>query len=154
MFKWSKISNYEDRHKIWARVPPHIHRRNTSERAICTFKNHIISGLAACDPDFPIDEWNRLIEQYEFLLNLLQNSRINPKVSSWTYINSIFDFNKTPLTPQEQKYCFIPFHTEPAYQLGLSWYLRIVYSPSTRLLPLSHNSYPHYKESNIKVIVS
>jgi hypothetical protein len=27
-------------------VPPHIHRRNAAERAIRTFKNYLISGLA------------------------------------------------------------------------------------------------------------
>ena len=26
-------------------VPPHIHRRNAAERAICTYTNHLIAGL-------------------------------------------------------------------------------------------------------------
>ena len=29
-------------------VPPNQHRRNTAERAIRTFKNHLLSGLATC----------------------------------------------------------------------------------------------------------
>ena len=39
-------------------VPPHQHRRNAAERAIHTFKNHFLSGLATCDPDFPIRQWD------------------------------------------------------------------------------------------------
>ena len=31
-------------------VPPHIHRRNTAERAIRTFKNHFLAGLASVNP--------------------------------------------------------------------------------------------------------
>ena len=63
-------------------VPPHQHRRNAAERAIRTFKNHFLSGLASCDPDFPLREWDRLIPQAELTLNLLRNSRLNPKLSS------------------------------------------------------------------------
>ena len=40
--------------------PPHVHRRNAAERAIRTFKNHYLSCLATCDPEFPISEWDRL----------------------------------------------------------------------------------------------
>ena len=40
------------------RVPPHIHRRNAAERAIQTFKNHLLSGLATCNSKFPIAEWD------------------------------------------------------------------------------------------------
>ena len=42
-------------------VPSHTHRANATERAIQTFKNHFLSGLAICDPDFPIAEWDRLL---------------------------------------------------------------------------------------------
>ena len=35
-------------------VPPHQHRRNEAERAIRTYKNHLLAGLATCGPDFPI----------------------------------------------------------------------------------------------------
>ena len=41
-------------------VPPHMHRRNTAERAIRTFKNHFLADLASCDPGFPLTEWDRL----------------------------------------------------------------------------------------------
>ena len=32
--------------------------------------------------DYPIHEWDILFDQYELTLNLLQNSVINPKLSS------------------------------------------------------------------------
>ena len=41
-------------------VPPHLHHRNAAERAICSFKNHLLAGLATYDPDFPIREWDWL----------------------------------------------------------------------------------------------
>ena len=44
-------------------VPPHIHRRNAAERAIQSFKNHFLAGLSACNPKFPLREWDRLIPQ-------------------------------------------------------------------------------------------
>jgi hypothetical protein len=40
--------------------PPHCHRANAAERAIRTFKEHLKSGLATVDPDFPIHLWDRL----------------------------------------------------------------------------------------------
>ena len=80
-------------------VPPHSHRRNAAERAIQTFKAHFISGLSGVHPDFPITEWDRLLEQAQLTLNLLRNSRVNPKLSSYAYLFGNFDFNKTPLAP-------------------------------------------------------
>ena len=58
-------------------APPHMHRRNAAERAIRTFKNHFLAGLASCPPDFPISEWDRLIPQAQLTLNLLRNSRVS-----------------------------------------------------------------------------
>ncbi len=80
-------------------VPPHVHRRNAAERAIQTFKNHLLAFLATCDPDFPVSEWDRLLFQAELTLNLLRNSRVNPRLSAYAYLFGNFDFNKTPLAP-------------------------------------------------------
>ena len=63
-------------------VPPHIHRRNAAERAVQTFKHHFLAILASCDPDFPVSEWDRLLDQAELTLNINRNSRSNPKLSS------------------------------------------------------------------------
>ena len=84
-------------------VPPNQHRRNAAERAIRTFKNHLLAGLATCDPKFPIHEWDRLLEQAELTLNLLCNSQVNPNLAAHAYIAGVHDFNKTPLAPPGTK---------------------------------------------------
>ena len=91
-------------------VPPNQHRRNTAERAIRTFKNHLLAGLASCDPGFPIAEWDRILPQCELTLNLLRNSRINPKLSSWAYLNGVHNFQKIPMAPPGTK---ILIHSKP-----------------------------------------
>ena len=83
----------------YEKVPPHIHRRNAAERAIRTFKNHFLAGLASVDPKFPIQEWDRLLQQAEITINLLRNSCINPKLSAYAYIHGNYDFNRNPLAP-------------------------------------------------------
>jgi hypothetical protein len=77
-------------------VPPHVHRRNAAERAMRTFKSHLLAVQATCDPDFPIAEWDRLLFQAELTLNLLRSSRVNLRLSAHAYLFGNFDFNKTP----------------------------------------------------------
>ena len=72
-------------------APPHCHRRNAAERAIRTYKNHLIAGLATNDPEFPLCLWWRLLRQSEINLNLLRPSRINPKLSMYAQIEGNFD---------------------------------------------------------------
>ena len=91
-------------------VPPHVHRRNAAERAIRTFKEHFLAILASCDPNFPITEWDRLLPQCLITLNLLRNSRVNPKLSAHAYLFGNFDFNKTPLAPPGTR---VVIHTKP-----------------------------------------
>jgi hypothetical protein len=55
-------------------VPPNDHRRNAAERAIRTYKNHLIAGLCSTDKDFPLHLWDRLIPQCTLTLNLLRGS--------------------------------------------------------------------------------
>ena len=86
-------------HVEYQLVPPHIHRRNSAERAIQTFKNHFIAGLASTDPNFPLSNWRRLLPQAELTLNLLRPSRLNPKLSAYAQLEGAFDFNRTPLAP-------------------------------------------------------
>ena len=42
-------------------VPPHLHRRNAAERAIRTFKNHLIAGLCTADDRFPLKLWDKIL---------------------------------------------------------------------------------------------
>ena len=78
-------------------VPPYTHRRNAAKRAIRTFNNHLCSGLASCDPNFPFQEWDRLIPQAVITVNLLRSSCTNPRFSAQPAINGNFDFNATSL---------------------------------------------------------
>jgi len=84
-------------------VPPHVHRRNATERAIRTFKNHFLSVLATADPMYPASKWDRLLPQAELTLNLLRRCRVKPKLSAYAYLFGPFDFNRTPLAPAGTK---------------------------------------------------
>lgn len=84
-------------------APPHIHRRNAAERAIRTFKNHFIAGLASTPTGFPMHLWCRLLPRAILTLNLLRQSRINPHLSAEAQLNGQFDFLKTPLAPPGTK---------------------------------------------------
>jgi hypothetical protein len=44
-------------------VPPHCHRRNATERAIRTFKEHLVAGLFSVDTAFPLHLWDILLPQ-------------------------------------------------------------------------------------------
>ena len=84
-------------------VPPHLHRTNSAERAIQTFKDHLIDGITSCDPDFPLHLWDSLLAQAILTFNLLRLSRINPRLSAEAQLNGAFDFNITPLAPPGKK---------------------------------------------------
>jgi hypothetical protein len=78
-------------------VPPYSHRRNSAERAIKSFKDHLIAGLCSTDKSFPMHLWDRLLRQAVITLNMLRTSRINPKLSSATHIYGQYDFNRAPM---------------------------------------------------------
>jgi hypothetical protein len=78
-------------------VPPYSHRRNSAERAIRSFKDHLIAGLCSTDKSFPMHLWDRLLPQAVITLNMLRTSRINPKLSAATHIFGQYDFNRAPM---------------------------------------------------------
>ena len=80
-------------------TPAEMHRTNTAERAIRTGKNHFLAGLASTDPSFPAALWDQLFEQWYITLNLLRQSRLNPRLSAYAQLEGQFDYNKTPLAP-------------------------------------------------------
>jgi hypothetical protein len=80
-------------------VPPYSHIRNSAERAIRSFKDHLIAGLCSTDKSFPIHLWDRLLPQAVITLNMLRTSRINPKLSAATHILAQYDFNRAPMAP-------------------------------------------------------
>ena len=67
-------------HAMLQLAPPHIHRRNLSERSIRTFKEHLIAGLVSTDPGFLMYLWCRLISQAEMTFNMMRALRVHPKI--------------------------------------------------------------------------
>jgi len=107
----NELKSAMTKHKIdYQLVPPHVHCRNAVERAIQTFKHHFLSGLATADPDFPVNEWDRLLPQATLTLNLLRNSRVNTKLSAHAFLHGNFDFSSTPLAPPGTK---VLVHSKP-----------------------------------------
>jgi hypothetical protein len=80
-------------------VPPYNHRRNSAERAIRPFKDHLIAGLCSTEKSFPMHLWDILLPQAVITLNMLRTSRINPKLSASTHIYGQYDFNRSPMAP-------------------------------------------------------
>ena len=72
---------------------PNDHRLNLAERAIQTFKNHFISILHGTERHFPAWLWCQIIPQVIITLNMLRRSRINPKLSPYTQIFGVLDYN-------------------------------------------------------------
>ena len=84
-------------------VPADAHGANAAERAVQTFKNHFIAGLATVDPQCPIQLWDEFIEQAQNTLNMLRTSRVNPKLSAYEILEGPYNFNKVPLAPPGTK---------------------------------------------------
>ena len=80
-------------------VPPNVHRANTAERAIQTFKAHFLSILAGIDISFPNYLWDKLLPQTELTLNLLRQATIAPSLSAWEAFHGAFNYDATPLGP-------------------------------------------------------
>ena len=84
-------------------VPPNMHRRNATERAIRTFKAHFLSVVAGVAHDFPRFLWDLLIPQAVRQLNFLRQATFNPRISAWEFYNGPFDYDATPFGPLGQK---------------------------------------------------
>jgi hypothetical protein len=107
--------------------PPHCHRRNAAERAIRTFKEHFVAGLASVDTDFPMHLWYRLLPQAEISLDLLRTSRLHPQLSAAAHLHGLVDYTKTAFAPPgckiiahekpSQRRTWAP-HGQPGYSLG------------------------------------
>jgi hypothetical protein len=60
-------------------VPPYSHRSNSAERAIRSFKDHLIAGLCSTDKSFPMHLWDRILPQAVMTLNMLRTSKNKSK---------------------------------------------------------------------------
>jgi hypothetical protein len=121
-------------------VPPHCHRRNATERAIRTFKEHFVAGLSSVDPNFPLHLWDRLLPQAEITLNLLRTSRLHPQLSTAAHFHGLVDYNKTAFAPPG---CKIIAHTKPGKRCTWEPHGQYGYS----LGPAMH----HYRCQNVYI---
>ena len=67
------------------------------------FKDHLKDGLATVDTELPIAHWYLMLTKAVMTLNILQDSRLNPKISAYTYIFGNYDFNTTLIEPPGKK---------------------------------------------------
>jgi hypothetical protein len=98
-------------------VPPYSHRRNSAERAIRSFKDHLIAGLCSTDKSFPMHLWDIILSQAVITLNMVRTSRINPKLSAAPHIFGQHDYNRAPMAPREQELLLMKHQEED--KLGL-----------------------------------
>ncbi len=97
-------------------VPPGQHRRNQAERAIQTFKAHLISILAGVDNKFPLLLWCHLLEPTELTLNLLRQSKVAPKILAFAHLYGTHDYMRKPFALIG---CAVQMHVKP--DNPLSW---------------------------------
>ena len=125
-------------------VPPHNHWVNAAERAIATFKEHFIVGLATVDKDCPLQLWDEFLPQVEPTLNLLRFSCRYPNRSANEEVNGFIDYIRTPIAPLGTKglvyndptvHASWAPHGTNAYYVGIApnhyWCMRF-FMPATR----------------------
>ena len=57
----ARINSMEEKCTNFQLVSPQVQRRNTTERTICTFKNHSILMLYSTNPTLNLDLWDKLL---------------------------------------------------------------------------------------------
>ena len=99
--KISQIYNDEIRESgmSYQLVPPDDHRRNITERAIQTRKNHFVGVLSGAAATFPLHLWCQSIPQAERQLMLLSMSNVNPKISSYAHVYGQHGYIAEPFVP-------------------------------------------------------
>ena len=69
------------------------HRRNIAEKAIQTWKYHLIGVMSVTSTKFPLHFWCQAIPQAERQLLLLRKSNVNPTISAYAYVYDPHDHN-------------------------------------------------------------
>ena len=93
-----------------------MNRQNTTDRAVRTFEDNVSISLSGIDEKFSMSTQDHLIPQVVIGLNLSRQINFHPQLSLWALYNGQFDFNASPIGPQE---CRILTH-EPVLNRG-SW---------------------------------
>ena len=83
--------------------PPGNHRSNFAERAIRTYKNHLIAILSGVHTHFPLDLWDLLLDYASMTLNHLLPYKYDVTISAYHGIHgSPVDFHAHPIHPPGQ----------------------------------------------------
>ena len=77
----------------------HIYWRNSADRAIQTFKEHVISGISSTHKYFLVHLCCPILLHVIHTLKLLWQSLMNLKIAGYAYLNGELDYNATPLSP-------------------------------------------------------
>ena len=85
----------------WQLATPDTHRTLSAERGVRTAKNHVVgtmSGIGDCPPSIA---WTYGLRegQFEYTLNFLRLSRLNPRFSAYQQLHGAYDFNRAPMAP-------------------------------------------------------
>ncbi len=72
-------------------VPPRNHCVNTAKRAIATFKEHFIVGLATINRNCLLQLWDEFLHQDELTLNLLCFALCDPSKSANEEVHGPYD---------------------------------------------------------------
>ena len=66
-----------------------MNRCNEAERQTQTFKSHLITGLVSVDPNFPMNLWDKIVDQTEAKINMMRQSRIHPHLSIYEFQDAL-----------------------------------------------------------------
>lgn len=80
-------------------TPPEMYQTSTAEKALQTWKNHFLAGLASSPANFQIMHWCQLIQQANVTLNLLRLCHQNPALSAQEAMHETFHFEATQMVP-------------------------------------------------------
>jgi hypothetical protein len=80
-------------------TPLDIHCTNPAKRAIRTWKNHFLAGMAGPPKSFPIANWCHFTTQCNTTLNMLRPCCENPLLLAHKAKEGFFSFDVTPMAP-------------------------------------------------------
>jgi hypothetical protein len=92
--------------------------------------------------------WDRILPQAVMTLNMLRNSRINPKLSAATHIFVQYDFNRAPPAPPGTIIIYMKHQAEGelGHPMGTPWARWLVHWTSIRTLQMLYGL--HHKNKN------
>ena len=107
-------------------TPPDMHRTNTAEIALQTYKSCIKSTIASLLPTFPIALWCKLLPQIDLSVNIFRKYRQNLLLSAWAAMGGKYHFDSTPIAPAGSE---MLMHENPGrrrtfeYNAKKAWYI-------------------------------